>query len=214
MAAWQTTSITITTLLLSVALVTFQVAGARDNMPMVSNLVEKACKNMSSDILSRRAPRFDEKPCVSVLRSDKRTVSAKDHGDLVVIAMDLLEKRSKEIAVKIESVLRDLKVHNRTEYAFQFCAADYAAMLRTLPACRNMFLGIKPLGKKVAMDDAMGALGCVDKLGIAARDCGLELDNDWSGTKTDEYYSVIRYISLVWGLMEMATDRLDYWYDW
>ncbi|KAL6639838.1 hypothetical protein ACP70R_022660 [Stipagrostis hirtigluma subsp. patula] len=202
------------TLLLSIALVAFQVAGARDNMAMVSNLVEKACKNMSSDILSRRAPRFDDKPCVSVLHSDKRTASAKDHGDLVVIAMDLLEKRSKEIAVKIESVLRDLKVHNRTEYAFQFCAADYAAMLRTLPACRNMFLGIKPLGKKVTMEDALGALGCVDRLGIAARDCGLELDNDWSGTKTDEYYSVMRYISLVWGLMEMATDYLDYWQDW
>ncbi|KAL6597045.1 hypothetical protein ACP70R_047179 [Stipagrostis hirtigluma subsp. patula] len=232
MAARQTTTITFATLLFSIALVLFQVADADSKIDKSgkgeysrlgrlssslgrysSSLVGEACKNMSSDILSRKV-HFDEGPCVTVLHSDKRTVLAKDHGDLVVIALDLLEQHSNEVAEKIMSILSGLTVRNSTKTAFQLCAADYGAMSRMLPVCRSIFLDIKPLGKKVTMDDAYPALGCMDKVGDAGRACSLELSNHWEHDKTEEFFDVIRHISLVWGLMELATGHRDDYSQW
>lgn len=78
-------------------------------------------------------------------------------------------------------------------------------MVGTVPVCRDIFLELKPLGKKVKMIDAMKALGCIDRIGIAASDCALGLDNNWDYEKTEDFYDVAKHVSLPWGLMELAT---------
>ncbi|KAL6638931.1 hypothetical protein ACP70R_023567 [Stipagrostis hirtigluma subsp. patula] len=215
MAARPTISITLVSMLLIVAVGITKVAGddskntgSSNGKPRARDLVAEVCKNMSDGFLESKT-HFDEKPCISVLRSDNRSAVAKDHGDLVIVAFDLLEHRSRQIAAKIDSILHGLTVRNWTERSFRFCAADYADILIALPVCRDIFLDLKPLGTKAKQIDALGALGCLDRLGIGARECCLGLSNHWDYEKTKEFFDVIRHISLTWGLMEMATNFLD-----
>ncbi|KAL6638926.1 hypothetical protein ACP70R_023562 [Stipagrostis hirtigluma subsp. patula] len=139
---------------------------------------------------------------------------AKDHGDLAMVAFDLLEHRSKEIVSKIDSFLHGLKVHNWTERAFRYCAADYAAMLHTIPLCRDIFLDVKPMGTKADQFAAMMALNCVDRLGMATRDCSLWLVNNWDYDQVEAFDNVTSHVSLTWGLIEMATGTLDDHSNW
>ena len=90
------------------------------------DLVMDACKNLSRDMFLRNPKiHFDEETCISVLRSDNRSKVAKDHGDLVLVALDLLDRRSNEVALKVDSILGGLKVRNWTERVLRFCSADY-----------------------------------------------------------------------------------------
>ncbi|KAL6639837.1 hypothetical protein ACP70R_022659 [Stipagrostis hirtigluma subsp. patula] len=217
MAARPMTSITLAAMLLLVSVGITEVAGdgskstgssKGNDMARVGDLVVEVCKNMSSDILKNKV-HFDEEPCISVLRSDNRSAVAKDHGDLAIVAFDILEHHSKEIASKIDSLLHSLKVHNWTERALQFCVADYAAVLHTIPLCRNIFLDVKPLGTKAGYQDAIVALECVDRLGVATSDCNSWMINNWDYNQVDIFFDVTRHVSLAWGLIEMATDTLD-----
>ncbi|KAL6600396.1 hypothetical protein ACP70R_045196 [Stipagrostis hirtigluma subsp. patula] len=224
MALWQTSSIALAAVLFCIAMVVAQAAGTTasknnaiggkgNDAPKAESLVVAACRNMSNGFLSTKT-HFHEELCVTALRSDSRSAAAKDHGDLAVVALDLLGRRSDEAAAKIDGMLRGLAVHNRTQRAFQFCSAHYASMVRTLPACRDMFLGLKPLGKKAPCfdpveDDAGDVLRCLDGIGEDASGCDLWLANNWGAEKAEEFGHVIRHISLAWGLVEMATDCLD-----
>ncbi|KAL6639835.1 hypothetical protein ACP70R_022657 [Stipagrostis hirtigluma subsp. patula] len=216
MAARPLTSITLAAMLLLVSLGIAKVAGddskntgsnKGNDMARVGDLVVEVCKNMSDGFLKQI--HFDEEPCISVLRSDNRSAVAKDHGDLAIVAFDILEHRSKEIASKIDSLLHGLTAHNWTERALQFCVADYATVLHTIPLCRNMFLDVKPLGRKAGYEDAIVALECVDRLGVATRDCSLRMINNWDYNQVEVFFDVTRHVSLAWGLIEMATDTLD-----
>ncbi|KAL6597042.1 hypothetical protein ACP70R_047176 [Stipagrostis hirtigluma subsp. patula] len=222
MAAHPMTSSTLATMLLLVAVGITKVAGddcrnigsnKGNDMTRAGDLVVEVCKNMSSDILKNKV-HFDPEPCISVLRSDNRSAMAKDHGDLAIVAFDLLEQHSKAIASKIDSFLHGLKVHNWTERAFRYCAADYAAMLHTIPLCRDIFLDVKPMGTKADHFAAMTALACVNRLGVATRDCSLVLVNNWDYDQVDPFVDVTRHVSLTWGLIEIATGTLDDHSDW
>ncbi|KAL6846332.1 hypothetical protein ACP4OV_023780 [Aristida adscensionis] len=212
MTVWQISSAALAILLLSMAMFVAQAAGISSSNDIGSwgnsgakaevDLVAEACKNLLNSLLSNKV-HFDEEPCVSVLRSDKRSAVAKDHSDLVVIALDLLERRSNKVAAKIDNILQRLTVHNRTQRAFQFCSANYAGIVRTLPACRDMFLELKPLGKKAPCfdlvgDDVVDTLGCLDSLDPKARDSAVLLRNNWQGTDIEEFEDVVRLISLAW----------------
>jgi hypothetical protein len=63
-------------------------------------LAVKACKNVTVGFLENMVPTFDEEQCVSVLLSDKRSAVAKDHGDLVMVGLDLLDRRINEMVPK------------------------------------------------------------------------------------------------------------------
>lgn len=171
-----------------------------------ADLVVEACKTMSNDILYAKFPHFDEEPCVSALRSDKRSAVAKDHGDLAMVAFDLLERRIKDTATKIDSILHNFPAHSWPERALQICAANYASMSRTLPVCRDIFLDLKPLGKRAYDDvDAWGALSFMHRLGEAGRDCAMLLENSQYPKSPDEFFDAVKYVGLVWGLIELAT---------
>ncbi|KAL6846326.1 hypothetical protein ACP4OV_023774 [Aristida adscensionis] len=213
MAMWQTTSVALAIVLLSMAMLAAQVPGARstsrgNSVPKatVDDLVVEACKKLSNGLLSNWL-HFDEESCVSVLRSDKRSAAAKDHGDLVLIAFDLLDHNSNAMALKIKGILQGIKVHNWTQRKLQYCAADYGEILTGIPVCRDMFLELKLLGKKAPCfdpigDDANDVLGCLDGLqGFIGGGCSRGL--------VEGELDVGKYVSLVWGLVEMATDCVD-----
>ncbi|KAL6600496.1 hypothetical protein ACP70R_045296 [Stipagrostis hirtigluma subsp. patula] len=224
MAVCQRTSVALATVLFSMAMAVTQAAGTTasknndiggkgNDGPKGEGLVVAACRNMSNGFLSTKT-HFDEERCVSALRSDRWSATAKDHGDLAMIAMDVLSYRSDEAAAKIGDILSDLTVHNRTWRAFQFCSAHYASMVRTLPACRDMFLGLMPLGKKAPCfhpieDDAGDVLRCLDSIGEEASECDLMLANHQGAEKMEWFDKVVKHVSLAWGLVEMATDCLD-----
>lgn len=224
MALQPTTPIAVlTTVLLCTAIVIITTATRGDgkrvdeanNRPEVEGMLVEACKNMSSDLLLKRE-HFDEEHCVSVLRSDKRSLVAKDYGDLAVIAMDLLGHQSNKVMAQIDSILRDQKVQNRTELAFKVCSAYYSSMVRMVPVCHEIFLSLKPLGKKVPCripvgDDFDGAyaLGCLDGIDKDAWRCGLWLRSYWHDNRIEEFDQVVKHISLAWGLIGMATDCRD-----
>ncbi|RLN35534.1 hypothetical protein C2845_PM03G25100 [Panicum miliaceum] len=112
---------------------------------------------------------------------------AKDHGDLVVVALDILDNRTNAVAKKIDDTLRGLSVHNKARHVFQWCSADYGQMVRRLPVCRDFFLEVKPMGKKTPTNEAMDVLICLDGLGEMSRDCALLLANNWDFDKTEEF---------------------------
>ena len=213
MAVHPLTSLALTALLLSVAVVVAQAAASAssDNNHhgiKANNLVVEACKNMSSDLLLKSV-HFDEERCVSVLHSNNNSMVAKDHGDLVVVALDILDNCTNTVATKIDDILRGLSVHNKAWRAFKWCSADYGEMVRRLPVCRDFFLDVKPLGKKTPRSEAMDVLICLDGLGEKSRDCAILLANNLDFDKTEEFYDNTRYINLAWGLIVMATDCQD-----
>ncbi|KAL6600497.1 hypothetical protein ACP70R_045297 [Stipagrostis hirtigluma subsp. patula] len=209
-------SVALAAVLFSIAMAVAQAAGSTNNdmSGKGERLVVAACRNMSSGLLSTKT-HFDEEPCVSALRSDRWSSTANDYGDLAAVAMDVLGRRAAEAAAMIDGVLRDLTAaRNRTRRAFQLCSANYAFMERALPACRDMFLGLKPLGKKAPCfdpveDDAGDVLRCLDSIGEEASECDLSLANHWGDEKIEWFDNVVKHVSLAWGLVEMATDCLD-----
>jgi len=211
MAVHPLTSLALTALLLSVAVVVAEAAGAgsqKDTGIKANSLVVDACKNMSSDLLLNTV-HFDEERCVSVLHSNNQSMVAKDHGDLVVVALDILDNRTNTVATKIDDILRGLTVRDKAWRAFKWCSADYGEMVRRLPVCRDFFLDVKPMGKKTPRSEAMDVLTCLDGLGEKSRDCAILLANNWDFDKTEEFYDNTRYINLAWGLIVMATDCRD-----
>ena len=211
MAVHPVTSLALTALLLSVVVVVAEAAGAgsqKDTGIKANSLVVDACKNMSSDLLLNTV-HFDEERCVSVLNSNNQSMVAKDHGDLVVVALDILDNRTNTVATKIDDILRGLTVRDKAWRAFKWCSADYGEMVRRLPVCRDFFLTVKPLGKKTPRSEAMDVLTCLDGLGEKSRDCAILLANNWDFDKTEEFYDNTRYINLAWGLIVMATDCRD-----
>ncbi|KAK3152213.1 hypothetical protein QOZ80_2BG0155940 [Eleusine coracana subsp. coracana] len=216
MAVYRTTSTALAVMLLSatMAIVAAQAARAADTKGngepnKTTDLVVEACKNMSNGLLRTKVPHFDEEPCVSALRSDKRSAVAKDHGDLTMVAFDLLDHRVNNMRTKIGSMLHNFPVHSWPGRAVHICAAGYVSMTRTLPVCRDIFLDLKPLGKKAKDIDSLEPLLCLHRLAVAATDCNKVLLNWQYPKSTDEFSEVIKYIGLTWGLMELATDCKD-----
>ncbi|RLM86035.1 hypothetical protein C2845_PM04G07500 [Panicum miliaceum] len=142
MAVHPMASLALAALLLSVAVAVAQAAGAgsqNDSGIKANSLVVEACKNMSNDLLLNRV-HFDEECCMSVLHSDNQSMVAKDHGDLAVVALDILDKRTNSVATKIDDILHGLSVHNKAWRAFMWCSADYGEMVRRLPVCRDFLM--------------------------------------------------------------------------
>lgn len=89
-------------------------------------LVVEACKYMEDKDILLMMPHFDVKTCISVLHSDNRSTTAKDYGDLVLIALDTLSQRIGEVAVKVSKVTYGHPIRNWTELNLQYCVADDA----------------------------------------------------------------------------------------
>ena len=115
-----------------------------------------------SRLLSKRV-HFDEEHYVFVLHSNNQSMVAKDHGDLVVVALDILDNHTNAVATKIDDILHGLSVHNKTWSAFKWCSVDYREMMRSLPVCHDFFLDVKPLCKKTPRSEAMDVLTCLDR---------------------------------------------------
>ncbi|KAF7092893.1 hypothetical protein CFC21_095344 [Triticum aestivum] len=109
MTTTMTTTISFSTILfilLSVA-ITAQTNDSGSGMARVTNLMVEACKNASS--YHRELKTITHEFCLSTLRSDNRSVEAKDHLELVLVAIDILKGRLTTANHNIEKMLEKAK---------------------------------------------------------------------------------------------------------
>lgn len=188
-----------------------QAAGANKTNDIVKgdtseDLVVETCKYIEDKKILFDKLHFDVKTCISVLHSDNRSTTAKNHGDLVVIALDTLSRRTSEVAAKVSQVTHGYTLRNEADLYIEYCVADYAAVATTLPVCHDIFQDLKPWGNKTEYHDAVLALDCMDRLWNAVVDCYV-----YAGLSSmfEEFENVFRHASLTWGLMEIALNYFD-----
>lgn len=98
-----------------------------------SDLLVKACKNAS--IHSDKVYEITEKFCISTLRSNNRTVEAKDLRDLALVGVDVLKGRLVTASGKIKEMLRSVKKGTSTARRLNFCEVDCNVTVSVLDVC-------------------------------------------------------------------------------
>ncbi|KAI4974462.1 hypothetical protein ZWY2020_047742 [Hordeum vulgare] len=164
----------------------------------VTNLIVEACKNASG--YRRGVTNFTQEFCLSTLQSDNRTVEAKDHLELVVIAIDILKDRLTTANHNIDKMLQNAKKGTVPMRDLSCCKVYYDTTMRIINICDYMitdFRGHKGRLKSLELPR------CVDRAGYPVDDCwsDLEYNMPWADALIRENLEIAVLVSLDYALL-------------
>jgi hypothetical protein len=110
-----------------------------------NDLVAKTCANVTRR--HYRGPGLTRQFCESALRSDKRSVAARDPCDLALVAMDLVRSGAADAGSKVGGALRSgatAKWSTYTMLCLHYCRQDHNDVARTVPECRALVQEYNP----------------------------------------------------------------------
>ncbi|XBI76773.1 hypothetical protein VPH35_069968 [Triticum aestivum] len=190
MATMSTTPIAlyaIISMLLSMA-ITAQANDIGSGKPKETDPMVEACKNASS--YSFNLDNVTHEFCLSTLRSDNRSFKAKDHNNLVLIAIDILKGR---IPTASSKWMR----------ALSFCKLDYDVMVRILNICDAMIRDYHGCNGRLGGLQSFELPRCVERAVLPAENCGSELERDMPGAEAlvNENVELVMLVNLNYALL-------------
>lgn len=185
-------------ILLSVA-ITGEANDSSSGGARVTNLMVEACKNTSG--YRRGLANVTQEFCLSTLQSDNRSVEAKDHLKLVLIAIDILKGRLTTAKHNVEKMLQNAKKGTVTMRDLSFCKVYYDTTMRIINICDDMvtdFRGDKGRLKSFELPR------CVDRAGYPVDECWFDLhfDMPWADALISENREIGMLVSLDYALLE------------
>ncbi|MBC2899727.1 hypothetical protein CFC21_112550 [Triticum aestivum] len=179
-------------ILLSVA-ITAETNDSGSGMARVTNVMVEACKNASG--YHRELKTMTHEFCLSTLRSDNRSVEAKDHLELVLVAIDILKGRLTTANHNIEKMLEKAKNGTVPMRDLSICKVYYDTTMRIVNICDDMvkdFRGDKGRLKSFELPR------CVDRAGYPVDECwfGLQFDMPWADALMSENREIDMVVNL------------------
>ncbi|KAM3206482.1 hypothetical protein ACQJBY_061916 [Aegilops geniculata] len=164
----------------------------------VTNLMVEACKNASG--YRRGLANVTQEFCLSTLLSDNRSVEAKDHLELVLIAIDILKGRLTTAKHNVEKMLQNAKKGTVPMRDLTLCKVYYDTTMRIINICDAMVTDFR--GDK-GMINSFELPRCVDKAGYIVDECwfDLQFDMPWAEALINENDAIGLLVSLDYALL-------------
>ncbi|KAF7046327.1 hypothetical protein CFC21_055359 [Triticum aestivum] len=170
----------------------------------VTNLMLEACKNASGysrDFELHVTQEF----CLSTLQSSNRSVDARDHLDLVLIAIDILKDRLNTANHNVEKMLQNAKKGTVKIRDLYLCKVYYDTTTRIINICDSMFTDYR--GDKGELQP-FELLRWVDRVGFPIDGCmsNLSIEKPRADSLINENFEMAMLVNLGYALLAPYDD--------